>query len=103
MAPLIAPESQRSHGFEPAVDRARREPVAPQPELEHRDVPADRADGELTLAEEWAAAGAERTPGRATNAAGPTDPILALERDEGRTRQRPPDAVDRTGGKSVRS
>ena len=101
---MAALEPSQRHGgstAEATVDRARPEPVAAEPELEHGHVPADGPDTELALAE-------QRTPARAEGASRPpVDPpvrlqaLLALERGEGLARQRPGDPVDGPWGESV--
>jgi hypothetical protein len=88
---------RRSGGraVESPVHRLRRKAEAAEPEFEDRDVPADRPDSELALAE-------KRTP---TDAKGPArcsvDPAVrpellrALERRERPSGERPGHAVDR--------
>ena len=93
---LIATERDPRASREPPVHRSHAEPVALQPELEHRDIPPDGADSELTLAEEWTAAGSERTPRSASDESGRAYPSSALKCDERLRRLRPANTVYRT-------
>jgi hypothetical protein len=56
--------------------------VAPQPELEHRDIPADRTDPELALTEQRPAPHPERSLGPAADETRCADSPRTLERDE---------------------
>ena len=93
---LVAAERDARPACEPPVDGAPSEAVAPQPELEHCDVPSHGSDPELALAEQRSPAAAQRSPRGATHLARRPDPVLPLERDDGRARHRPAHPVDRT-------
>ena len=98
---LISAERHSRSSREPAVDRAGAEPVAPEPELEHRDVPSDRTDTELALTEQRAAARPERAPRRAADEPRRANPVLALKGEQRVRRQLAANAVDRTGVEPV--
>ncbi len=103
MTPLIPTERCRSPHGETAVDGTRSEAATPQPELEHRDVPADRADRELTLSEERSPPPSERTTRGRAELAVTGEPVRPLEPREGPSRERPADAVHRPGLETVRA
>ena len=88
---------------EASVDRARPEPVATEPELEHRDVPADRPDAELALAEQRASTRAERAARPPIDPAVRLQALLPLERGERVACHRADDSVDGAGMESVRA
>ena len=68
----------------PSTARAR-EPVPAQPELEHRDVPADRADRELALPEERTAPRSERAPGHCGRASRRREALRAAGSERARS------------------
>src|SRR4249919_1880941 len=86
---------------EPAVDRALRNSVPTQLELEHGNVPTDRAHRELALPEKRPTADAERASCRTTDPTRRPHAVPALECHECGRRQRPADVVDRPGVESV--
>ena len=73
----------------------------PEPELEHRDIPADRTDPELALAEQRTPSSPEGAPRRATDKPRRTNPVLALECEQSLRRQPAAHAVDWTGVEPV--
>ena len=100
---LEPPQRDGGRAREASVDGARAEPVATEPELEHRDVPADRPDAEVALSEQRAATRAERA------ARLPVDPpvrlqaLFPLERRERVACPRADDPVDRAGMEALRA
>ena len=67
---LVAAKRDARAPREPPVHSSRAEPVAPEAELEHRDVPAERSDAELALTEKRPAARPERPLRSATDETG---------------------------------
>jgi hypothetical protein len=81
---------------EAPVHRSRAEPVTPEPELEHCDVPPDSAHSELTLSEQRSASTPQRAPGLVTDEPGRANAVGALKGQQSSRRQLAPHAVDRT-------
>ncbi len=98
---LEAPDCRRRPCREPPVHCAEGEPAPSEPELEHGDVPAERADGQRAPAEERPATLAECAPRRRAELAVRHEPSRPLETHESVSGQLPADAVDRPGVEPV--
>jgi len=75
-------------------DGARVESEAAQTKLQHGNVPADRADAELPLAEQGASASTERSSRRTAYETGRPNAVLALKREQCAGGQPAANAVD---------
>ena len=100
---LEPPECDSGRTAEASVDRARPEPVATKPELEYRDVPADRPDAEVALSEQRAATRAERAARLPIDLAVRLQALFPLKHRERVACPRADDPVDGAGMEPVRA
>ena len=90
---MVCPQRPDGRRVEVAVDR-RAEALAHEQELEHRDVPAERARAQRPRPEERPAERAERPARPDVGEAGDRQPLASLERAGSAHGRRPDDAVD---------
>jgi hypothetical protein len=99
---LVSPQRVGRSLREEAVHGPCAEPESAQPELQHRDVPPDRTDRELTLAEQRLATTTERLPRLSIEETRGPNPVDALEAEHRVRGELPAHPVDWTSVEPVR-